>query len=704
MPLTPTSRKRKSRYATNLTDTMKSYNLNIPDLIEVVKLSLSQQGILECLQSERKPTRTGRSKIPVETRKNAWDFWHGKATESTLTSRPAKLRVIDKNKIQCGLEFLSSVNIITQRNREFYESCWLTVDVPYKELYHEFLQHHNYISYGSFIALKPFYIRGVTHNDIEMCCCKKHLHARWVISAIIECTENNNISLDFDSYGSFFDFLTKDCEKLQTTYIDWNCTQTRKVTCLQIAQNWEDLKLSVQNAADDILVQFTHFVKELVTTKHGIPTKRLKAKSEKVNMKYLINFLDGMLSDIIHHRNQLKHYRTCIHDLKKVYDTAVLDIDFSENLSIPVKFEPQSLHWSHEQITVHSGISKQNEMKEYHQYLSNDKCHDQVFVRSALEEMLGELTLFLGMVVIVESDNCSSQYKSAEHFHDLQELATKYQITIIRIFGIAGHGKGEVDHVGGLAKISLRRGIASEVIMRNAEEMVQFLKLKFDAKQNPSYIIKEIQEERLEIERTRRRLKSFKTIDGSSIFQAMCFKANQSSFKASPYLCVCPSCQDDFGSCLNFNTYSLEVHLLKENILRSGDELQVDTDAPKDFFLVDSIVAIAAAETSCDTMWFVKVTQEVEFADKNMEDGYGNIILMGQHYLKGNFLEREYMTTKGHIFKVNKKKETMLFKETILYPFVNFQERKKGLFLSNNDYVDILLYTQNSEVTGLVGK
>ena len=84
--------------------------------------------------------------------------------------------------------------------------------------------------------------------------------------------------------------------------------------------------------------------------------------------------------------------------------------------------------------------------------------------------------------------------------------------------------------------------------------LVQFLKSKFDDRQNPSYIIKEIPEESLEIETTRRRLKSFKTIDGSSIFQAMCFKANQSSFNASPYLCVCPSCQDDFGSCKNFKT------------------------------------------------------------------------------------------------------------------------------------------------------
>ena len=70
--------------------------------------------------------------------------------------------------------------------------------------------------------------------------------------------------------------------------------------------------------------------------------------------------------------------------------------------------------------------------------------------------------------------------------------------------------------------------------------------------------------------------------------------------------------------------------MLKENIPCSGDELQVDTDVPKDFFLVDSIVAIAAAETSSDTMWFEG--DEVEFSYKNMEDGYGNIILMGQRY------------------------------------------------------------------------
>ena len=43
---------------------------------------------------------------------------------------------------------------------------------------------------------------------------------------------------------------------------------------------------------------------------------------------------------------------------KLCFDTIPVDVDFSENLSVPTKYEPQSLHWSHSQVTVHSGILK----------------------------------------------------------------------------------------------------------------------------------------------------------------------------------------------------------------------------------------------------------------------------------------------------------------------------------------------------------
>ena len=56
-----------------------------------------------------------------------------------------------------------------------------------------------------------------------------------------------------------------------------------------------------------------------------------------------------------------------------------------------------------------------------------------------------------GSYIVIESDNCSSQYKSCAHFYGMQKLANQYNVNIVRVYGIAEHGKGEVDHVGGLA-------------------------------------------------------------------------------------------------------------------------------------------------------------------------------------------------------------------------------------------------------------
>ena len=100
-------------------------------------------------------------------------------------------------------------------------------------------------------------------------------------------------------------------------------------------------------------------------------------------------------------------------------------------------------------------------IKSYHRYISNDKKHDQSFVKVAIEEMLNETAVQIGSNIIIESDNCSSQYKSCQHFYGMQLLANHYDINMICIFGIAENGKGEVDHIGGLTKTAIRREIAA---------------------------------------------------------------------------------------------------------------------------------------------------------------------------------------------------------------------------------------------------
>ena len=364
-------------------------------------------------------------------------------------------------------------------------------------------------------------------------------------------------------------------------------------------------------------------------------------------------------------------------------------------MKVTVKQEPQSLHWSHEQKTVHSGISKQNGRKVYTIHISNDRIHDQAFVRHVVEEMLEDLEITPGMTIIVKSDNCAKQYKSAENFYDMQDLANKYEVNILRAFGIVVHGKAEVDHVGGLAKISIRRQIAAGGFLQTATEMADFLREKFGTSESPSYSISEVNENDLEDARAQRKFLKFPTVEGSSSFQVLVFKPHATSFKAAPYLCICASCLLEYGSCDLFKTYTCNAETLNEVSLRSHED-EVHIEAPIDFLLADSIVAVAAAEDSSETMWFVKITKEVEQAENGLLDDYCNAVAAGESYLEGHFLEKQHETTRGFLYKVNLKKKTFFFKESVLYPFVNFSERKTGLFLDNHDYVDILYNIQKS--------
>ena len=58
--------------------------------------------------------------------------------------------------------------------------------------------------------------------------------------------------------------------------------------------------------------------------------------------------------------------------------------------------------------------------------------------------MLNTVDKNLPGMCVIESDN-----SSAQHFYDIQQVSNKYEMSILRVFSIAGHGKGEVDHVGG---------------------------------------------------------------------------------------------------------------------------------------------------------------------------------------------------------------------------------------------------------------
>ena len=125
------------------------------------------------------------------------------------------------------------------------------------------------------------------------------------------------------------------------------------------------------------------------------------------------------------------------------------------------------------------------------------------------------------------------------HFHHLQELANKYHAKIIHVYSVAGHGKGKVDHVGGLAKVVIRHEIGRGSFFSDSEDMVDFLSQKFMEKKDPAYHVKETDVKPLEIARADARLKYYHQIKGSNSFQVMVFCPNSTTIRAAEHLCIC---------------------------------------------------------------------------------------------------------------------------------------------------------------------
>ena len=104
----------------------------------------------------------------------------------------------------------------------------------------------------------------------------------------------------------------------------------------------------------------------------------------EVNISYSANFIQYFLAKFIHYRNMLLHYQSSIKEFRNLFESVCIDINFSENLTLPVKHQAQSLHWSCTKVTVHSGIIKADGEKIYHIHLSENPKHNQTFMKISI--------------------------------------------------------------------------------------------------------------------------------------------------------------------------------------------------------------------------------------------------------------------------------------------------------------------------------
>ena len=95
----------------------------------------------------------------------------------------------------------------------------------------------------------------------------------------------------------------------------------------------------------------------------------------------------------------------------------------------------------------------------------------------------------------------------------------------------------------------------------------------------------------------------------------------------------------------------------------------------------------------------MKIVEEC-VAAHDIEDDYGHKISQGQQYVVGNFLERTRLTKKGLLFKEESKRLTSL-KKALCTLFVQFSILKMELYLTNNDFADILAFVEQTGMASL---
>ena len=120
-----------------------------------------------------------------------------------------------------------------------------------------------------------------------------------------------------------------------------------------------------------------------------------------------------------------------------------------------------------------------------------------------------------------------------------------------------------------------------------------------------------------------------------------------------------------------------------------------------DFLTDDSIVAIAADEKSDETIWFIKIRSQ-EVAASVIADDYQHTIAPEQAYLVANYFEKQHSSTKGTYYKLDAGRKAFVYRECVVYPFVQMDKIKPSIyFLPCHEYVDILGFIEANNLTSL---
>ena len=173
-------------------------------------------------------------------------------------------------------------------------------------------------------------------------------------------------------------------------------------------------------------------------------------------------------------RNQAKAYEDCKAKLKDDPSYAIVQFDFSQNMTCEWQDAPMSTHWHKTQITIFTCVGWHQDQKLCKVIVSDDRGHNKESIIVFLDTLMEGLPKDV-KIIDFWSDGPTSQFKNRFAAEIIRYLQEKYGVKIRWNYFATSHGKGPVDGIGAIIK----RFVTQKIMTRKA--LVQDVRSFLDA-------------------------------------------------------------------------------------------------------------------------------------------------------------------------------------------------------------------------------